>query len=487
MRRLILTAGLLALAACSSGGGAGGPKLCEAPVAQRPNFLVVLTDDQERGLDAYMPSLQTLIGDRGLRFDRAYVTTSLCCPSRASILTGQYAHNHGVLSNSLERGGYGHFRDGGAEARSLGTRLKSAGYTTGYFGKYLNGYPSEDWKPEDPAVIPPGWDQWMAAVDLFPKTSPYVQFDYDLIDQGHARHYGKGADDYFGDVITQRATGFLNEVCGPFIAFVAFISPHWPGTPAPRHRTDAVTAPPLSPSYMEADISDKPRWLRASTPPTDVELAKYAGTQLNRLRSLRAVDESIAEFIGILERRQLLANTYVLFMGDNGWHMGEHRLPYGKDTAYEEDVGIPMFWRGPGIVAGARSNALALNIDVTPTLLDLAGVTSPPEMTDGRSLWPLFTNPATPWRSHFLIEHYSNVVENIGQPVPNPFGLEYSALHDGESVYVEYAYGDREYYDLQSDPHQLLNTEPGLEPARRAELSAELARLRDCKGPSCEP
>lgn len=488
-RLLLVLTCCLFLPACGSGSGSPPPPACSPSPGARPNFVVLLTDDQERALADRMTTMQALIGDAGMEFEQAFVTTPLCCPSRASILTGRYAHNHGVLSNTLERGSHSGFRDSGSEANTLGTRLRAAGYTTAYIGKYVNGYPGDQWPQSAPVAVPPGWNEWFAPVDTFPATIPYSQFNYVMIDNGTPRNFGTAAADYFGDVVTARATEFIGRNCGPFFALVGYVSPHHPGTPAPRHASFEVTLPARSPSFNEVDVSDKPRWLQANPLLSDATIAEYDALQKNRIRSLLAVDESIAAIVDTLSTRGLLDNTYLVFTSDNGLRLGEHRVPFGKDAPYEEDLGVPMFWRGPGIPAGSTTSALALNVDIAPTILELAGISVTPEEIDGRSLVPLFSNTAAPWRRDFMFEHFSNVEGNIPRSGANPYGLEYAGLRDANSTYVEYAYGTsddaREFYDLIADPFQLDNRYALLDAPVRAELAARLAARRSCVGDSC--
>ncbi|HEX4872495.1 MAG TPA: sulfatase [Nevskiaceae bacterium] len=476
----------LLLGACGGGESGGPPPAASCPAAAdaRPNFIVLLTDDQERGLDAYMPRLRRDLAGRGVDFLRSYVTLSLCCPSRASLLTGRYAHNTDVLSNTTDRGGYAGFRDSGQEADTVAVKLAAAGYRTAYLGKYLNGYPADDWPA--PFVTPPGWGEWMVPVDAFPKSHPYPQYNYDLIDGSTATRRGSAPADYFGDVVGNRLLDYVSRECGPFLVVAGFVTPHNPGTPAPRHANDPVTLPPRHPSFNEADVSDKPRWLQLNPLLTEEQIASYDATQVQRLRSLKALDETVGALIERLDRRGLLERTHLIYTSDNGWHMGEHRLKPNKNTVFEHDIGVPLIWRGPGVAEGRTSQALALNIDIAPTLLDLAGVRDDLETRDGRSLAAVLANPEAPLRSDFLVEHFANVEQNINRINADPFGLEYFAVHTGREVYVEYAYGDEEYYDLSRDPHQL-DSQPGaLRPEHKAALKARLEQLRTCVGRGCD-
>lgn len=458
---------------------------CAARSGPRPNFVILLTDDQERRLTdaSYTPAITQRLVDGGLSFDKAYVTTSLCCPSRTSILSGQYAHNHRVLSNDKPRGGYP--VAGAAEAASVAVSLNRAGYETAFIGKYINQYPSYTEWPA-PVSVPPGWTHWFAAVDVFPKTGPYNQFNYNMArTDATSSFFGSQAADYFGDVITRDAAAYFESVCAPFLAFVSYVSPHGPATPAPRHAAATVAPPLRAPAYNEADMSDKPRWIRDLPLLTDEQQAQLQQFNENRARSMLGVDESVEQLLGILDRRGIGANTYVFFLSDNGLHMGEHRLSGIKDTPYEEAIGIPFFARGPSIAPGRRSDALVLNIDLAPTILDLAGIADGAASMDGRSLKPLLLGEPVSWRTDFLVEHFANNPDSINKVNRNPFALEYAALHRGHEVLVDYAYGDSEYYDLAADPSQSDNRAATMDAAAQQAMRQRLQDLMRCAGDAC--
>jgi len=471
------------------------PDIVPPPPVGKPNIVLILTDDQNVGFEPYMEKLRSELIAKGAWFENSFVTTSLCCPSRVSLLTGQYAHNHGVLSNN-DRGGYPLFLRGAANTSNLGVWLQSAGYRTGLVGKFLNMYPLPPTSstPLEPTV-PPGWNDWFAAVDTVNAPTPYRQYDYRMVDNGTFRDYGANEADYFGDVVTARALEFIDKAVAdeaPFFLFVNYISPHAPEVAAPRHkdnpRTGVEVPNKAMGSYNEEDVSDKPQWVQLNPRLSPAQLADLDRIYRGRVNSLQSVDEAIGRFIERLEALAVLRNTYVIFTSDNGFHYAHHRVFRNKNTAYEENIRVPLAIRGPAIPYGLSSAAFALNIDLAPTILDLAGVTGP-DTIDGRSLKALWESEragaAANWRNAFLVEHFSPRTSDIGKPNKDPYFLEYSALRERNSIYVDYAYSDREYYQLEHDPYQLQNAVNTAAPATMATMATRLDEMRNCSGASC--
>jgi len=468
--------------------GAGGQALA------RPNVVLVVTDDLDARTVGYLPSVVALLAEQGATFPNAFATTPICCPSRASILRGQYVHNHGVLTNTGPRGGFPTFRATGAEASTLATWLQGAGYRTGLFGKYLNGYP----KRVNDRYVPPGWDDWHAAIDH----AAYDQYGYELNENGRIVPYGNAPEDYLTDVIAERARAFIAESAAddrPFFAYVATYAPHGPAPPAPRHAgAFAGVSAPRPPSFDEADVADKPAWLQRLPRLDAAALAEIDARYQDRLGSLLAVDELVAGLVETLAAADELDRTVIIFTSDNGFHLGEHRLPYGKQTPYDEAVRVPLLVRGPGVPVGSTVVDLALTIDLAPTVAALAGL-DPPAFVDGRSLVPLWTGEGggAAWRRAFLVELFTNGAPS--QPgddaaVADPdaeFGAArppaYAALRTADLLYVEYADtgGERELYDLAADPYQLDNLAGAADPALLAALGERLGRLRACAADEC--
>jgi N-acetylglucosamine-6-sulfatase len=460
-----------------------------------------------------MPNVQTLLAAEGLTFTNAFVTTSLCCPSRASILRGQYAHSHGVLNNVGESGGFPAFYRLGDEDSTVATWLHDAGYRTALFGKYLNRYP----KGAPESHVPPGWDEWSAFASSDEDEGGSYYSGYALNEDGRIVLYGQQPSDYSTDVLAAKATDFVARTAGagePFFLYIAPFAPHGPSTPASRHTgAFAGVQAPRVPSFEEADVSDKPTWVQALPRLDDEQIALVDDRYGRRLRSLLAVDEMVGSVVETLSAAGALDNTYIVFTSDNGYLLGEHGIPLGKQAPYEESIHVPLIVRGPGVPAGAVTDSIGLNIDFAPTFAELAGA-SPADFVDGRSLVPLLDgDPPAEWRHGFLVEHYDRtrpdqwgapspvpvaatpenqeeleLLEEEGDAVPGVSPIDsppYLALRTEQYLYVEYANGERELYDMQTDPYQLQNLAASADPALVAELAADLDQLRVCAGAGC--
>jgi len=370
--------------------------------AARPNVVLILLDDLNAQLLGQLPALQALIGEQGVAFTNFFVTTPLCGPSRATFLRGQYAHNHGMLANTGREGGFQTFHRLGREESTVATWLQDAGYRTALVGKYLNGFPIG----VDPRFIPPGWDEWFALAGIHPS-----YYGYELNENGTLVEYGTAAEDYITDVLAAKATDFVARASDdgrPFFLLVAPLTPHAPAPPAPRHAEALGDArAPHLPSYNEVDVDDKPSWLRSVPQLTVDQMNQLDELYRQRLRSLLAVDEMVASLFDTLQQKQTLENSYVFFASDNGSFAGEHRLGIGKEAAYEEAIRVPLLVRGPGIPARRKVPDLCLNVDLAPTIAELAGVRVP-DFVDGRSLMPqLLGWRPTPTRQMFLVELFA--------------------------------------------------------------------------------
>jgi len=485
-RGLVVVTGLLFLVPAHSERAA-----LTAP-AVRPNIIFILTDDLDAKSIEVMPNLRALLVERGVTFTNFFVSYALCCPSRASILRGQYAHNTGIQGNRPPAGGFEKFHELGRENSTVATWLKAAGYRTGYFGKYLNGYPLG----VEPTYVPPGWDEWNSPVT----NSAYGMFNYRMNENGRIVSYGPNPEDYITDVLAKKATDFIRRGGQPFFIHLATYAPHGPATPAPRHADlFAGARAPRGPSFNEADVRDKPRWLQSRPPLTPPQITRLDLLYRRRLQSLQAVDDLIGSIIDTLRATGELQRTYVFFSSDNGFHLGEHRLPAGKNTAYEEDVHVPLIVTGPGVPAGRGVEHLAVNIDLGPTWAELAGA-AVPTFVDGRSLFPLLGSSPPPtdhWRQSFLVEHFTEQrrpgdvdPEPPDEPAVPPQTAAravptLAALRTRTYVYVEYATGDRELYDLVRDPFELQNISATASQSLLADLAARLAAMRRCGGMTC--
>jgi arylsulfatase A-like enzyme len=425
----------------------------------------ILTDDMRKDDLKYMPKTRALLKTQGMQFQNAYVSNPLCCPSRATIMRGQYAHNTGVWSNFAgPDGGWQGYVNHGHEQDNIATRLHDAGYRTGLFGKYLN--------PYDGTTSPKGWDDWFA---LMQPADGF--FDYYVNDNGSKEYFGETETDYFTDVLSKETQTFIDDsdVAGkPFFAYVAPKAPHLPAIPAPRHQHafDGAKAPRLS-SFNERDVSDKPPSIRSLPLLSQNQIAQIDAKHETRVESLQAVDDLVEAAVNKLRDVGALDNTYVVFTSDNGWHHGEHRIKAGKERPYEESVHMPLLVRGPGVQAGTTTNKLTLNTDFLPTFTDFAGVTTP-EYVDGRSLRSVLEGNATSWRSAILLER--QVDED---PNASFYGIRTSA----GKKYIEYGDGFKELYDLKTDPHELNNSYRG--DSVSADLATRLRALKGCASATC--
>jgi N-acetylglucosamine-6-sulfatase len=462
---LLLSA--VALAACGD----------EAPRAQspRPNIVVIMTDDQTLESMRVMPGVRSALAAGGTTFDRAFVSTALCCPSRATLFTGQYMHNHGVLGNRPPEGGYGRLDT----TEYLPVWLQRAGYHTTHIGKFLNRYGQDN----PPTEVPPGWSEWYASIDL----STYQYTGYQLNENGVVSTYGR----YQADEYSQRAVDAvkrLSPAAAPFFLSVAFLAPHSGGPrdaddpqglvtprPADRHRDSFASEPlPRSPAFNEADVSDKPSFIRRRPRLSAARRAAIEENYRQELESLLAVDEGVVRIVDALRAAGELENTLIVFTSDNGYFHGEHRVPYGKVMVYEPSVRVPLIMRGPGVPRGARRRQLVSNVDLAPTILDAAGA-EPGRAQDGRSLFGLLHDRGLEWGRELLLE--------------GPTGFDavaFSALRNERYLYAEHDNGERELYDLARDPHQLesLHDDPA-HAALEARLAQRLAALQVCAGASC--
>jgi N-acetylglucosamine-6-sulfatase len=452
----------------------------------RPNIVFILMDDMALHDVGVMPKLKKLLVDEGATFTNYFVTNSLCCPSRASILRGQYVHNHHVDSNVDSTGkGFQRFQRLGHQRSTIATWLKDAGYTTGLMGKYLNGYADKN----DQTHVPEGWDEWNSPID----NNAYKHFQYSLNENGKIVAYGDSPKDYLTDVIARKAAAFIHKAAAkkdPFFLYLAPYAPHAPATPAPRHQAFFSEAKaPRTVSFNERDVSTKPEYVRAQPLLSKKRIERLDRLYRRRIQSLQAVDDLLEQLIATLKETGELGNTFIVFTSDNGYHLGQHRLLNGKRTAYEEDIHVPLVIRGPGISARHSVSYLALETDLAPTFAEWASVT-PPSFVDGRSLANLTTDlPSLErWRQAVLIEHVPDskltAFENaLSKQTPRL--TAYKALRSNDYLYVQYSSGERELYDMRNDPAQLHNIASKLNSKDIEKLSLRLRQLQSCNGASC--
>ncbi|MBL8208010.1 MAG: sulfatase [Blastocatellia bacterium] len=444
---LVTTAALLVLAFVSC-------SLAQPPLRQtvRPNIVFILIDDlrwDELSIAGH-PFIKTPHIDRiareGARFRNAFMTTPLCSPSRASFLTGQYAHTHGITDN-VDRSVASH------QLVTFPRLLHDAGYTTAFIGKWHMG---NDDKPR------PGFDRWVSFKGQGTYINPPINED------------GKSVQPsgYITDILNGYAVEFIRRRHDrPFLVWLAHkaiypeVTQNNDGSvdlskselflPAERHKNlYAGQAIPRRPNYGRAPV-DKPALQRqiGNLPPLGAATATSDEAILRRQRSLAAIEEGVGEILRALKETGQLDNTVLVFTSDNGYFYGEHGLSVERRLAYEESIRMPLLVRYPkAIKAGTVRTEFALNIDLAPTLLELAGVTAPAAM-QGRSLVPLLAGKRTAWRNSFLIEYYTDKV------FPRVLQMGYKAVRNARWKYIHYLELNEmdELYDLKRDPYEMRN------------------------------
>jgi arylsulfatase A-like enzyme len=467
----------------------------------KPNVVMVVTDDQR--LDEFdastMPATKKLVADQGTVFTDAIITTPTCCPSRASMLTGQYGHNNGVLANAP---GYRALEDPG---NTLPVWLQEAGYQTAHLGKYLNGYGGV----ADPDTeVAPGWDQWYTLM------TPRQYYDYNLAENGNKEKYGGKESDYLTRVLNRRATHLIRRFSGksdPFYIQLDQFAPHTEsGQSSGDVRCKGGTVPdprdeklfekvkvPSRPNFNEKDVADKPSFIRARDRLDSTGKRKVTKRSGCRRASLRAVDRGVRKIVSTLDKEGELNDTVIIFVSDNGYFLGEHRISINKTFPYEEALRVPLAMRvPPGVVGGSRPakvKKLVANIDLAPTILELAGGKPCSEgecrVMDGHSLVGLLKG-----NGGGIPTDRSLVVEYGRKRDKNGLLCEYAGIRDPARTYLEYtgiARGDGcapieegELYDLRRDPFQLTDLFAPNGAARGAQgaMKAKLDALRDCAG-----
>ena len=405
--------------------------------------MLIMTDDQPPDTLSFMPNVQEELIENGALFENAFVSTPLCSPSRASILTGKYASNHGVLINRPPEGGAPAFDD----ISTIATWLDDAGYNTSFMGKYLN-----DYDAVSPfGYIPPGWDDWQVFIEG-PFPNKYF-YNYTLNENGDLVEYGKEEEDYSSDVLNSKAVDFIHESKDePFFLVLSYYAPHYPRKFAERHRDMFQTPDQIAPrrpeNFNEEDMSDKPEWIH------DRKFAiwhRMDKIYQQALRSLMAVDDGVGEVMQALDDIGQRENTMIIYMSDNGIAWGEHRLTGGKNCPYEECIQIPFIIYYPRLNREGRScDQMVLNIDVAPTIAQVAGIEIP-KSVDGVSLVPLMDKCDGEFRSDFLIEHWPTK-KGSGSKIP-----KFRAIRTKNWKYVEYETGEIELYDIFTDKSELNN------------------------------
>jgi arylsulfatase A-like enzyme len=496
--------------------------------SSQKNVVFILTDDMTTSELSAMPNVQSLLAGQGMTFNEAYVSFPLCCPSRATMMSGQYMHNHGVHGNFPPNGSWLRFIP--HESNDLPVWLQDDGYYNVHIGKYMNGYPtgttSSPPPPSPTFPVPQGWDQWYGKV-----SEDALYFNYQLIEKTgpsaipHLTFYGDQPSDYQTDVFTDRAVNFVNDSAvgdQPFWLNLWFNSPHGPFEPAPRDLFRFSGTPlPRLPAFNEKDIKDKPKWFRkqAKKRLTKKQAALIDNERRRQEEQLISVDQAVGKLVQSLKDEEILDDTYIIFSSDNGFFRGEHRIATGKYLPYDPASRVPLIIRGPGIPAGAATNELVWNGDITQTILQIA-TGSQDSSLDGRSLLPFAQQPQLRSTRPVLLE---------GDTGPGGTGAEsaqssaararearvgvagkrgvkdleqepdaiksatntdkapaYRSIRTDRYEYTLYANGQTELYDMKRDPAQLhsLAADPRYRYVRKW-LYDQLVPLSSCAGPSC--
>jgi N-acetylglucosamine-6-sulfatase len=467
----------------------------------RPNVVLIVTDDQAAHTvrPDTMPNLYSLIAARGTSFTDSIVTTPLCCPSRASMLTGQYGHNNGVLKND--------YRQLRHKRNTLPAWLHRAGYRTIHVGKYLNGYRKAPGPESSPA---PGWDRWETIQE------PIGYYDYDFSVNGRVTHFGPRDRDYVTNVLNRRASRLVRRYgprTDPFYLQLDHWAPHngsatgvggacdaeFNPVPAPGEESLFATEPlPRPPSFDEEDVSDKPSFVRAHP---RVDVSALERRYRCALASLRAVDRGIEQLHRALRKAGELNDTVIIFTSDNGFFYGEHRLRL-KALPYEEALRVPLLvalppqLRSDGSKSPTVEEAVA-NIDLAPTILEFAGARPCRKKQDcremdGRSLVPLLQGREADWPHDraLVVEHAGgarrfSACSYRGIRVPQQIYVEHTMTFDPSAGACQPAF-EVEHYDFGADPYQLENLYPAdpktPEAEQQEDLANRLATLRDCAG-----
>ncbi|MEX0621332.1 MAG: sulfatase [Solirubrobacterales bacterium] len=506
----------------------------------RPNIVLIEVDDAVVGDLEFMPNVKRLTERGGTTFSNYFVSYSLCCTARTTLLTGQFSHNHQVLSNfRANSGGYYTFRDlpGKLNQRnSLAPWLQRAGYRTGLIGKYLNEYGALD-----RTEVPPGWSRWVGLLD----NSTYDYYNYVLNIDGRLRYYGDpdyaevqldlatrlvndppesfpellaafrsifDPFDYFG---WQREEDYTMDVGGAFAAdfvrnsapsrkpFFLYYSPPGPhaedtnhlqglrpGAPGPdprppaRYRDTFDDVPlPRPPSFNEADVSDKAVNLSGLPLLTEPQIAEITDNYRGRLGAVRAVDDQVGRIASEVRRAGEMNNTYFIFTSDNGYLQGEHRLRGSKFLPYENSIRVPTLISGPGVKKGQIRIGNAIDVDLAPTILDMANV-KPGRVMDGASLLPAAENRRRIPRRAVLLQamrpllRFYTPLTAFDQPF---YGVRYQGFK-----YLNWSFDATELYNLREDPDELVNlaADPAYA-ATAARLEGLAKRLSTCSGKAC--
>ena len=492
---LLLTA-LISIAVALAPAGGEAKKRTKAKQA-RPNIVLIMDDDQSVNLQSFLAKTNAAIGAKGVTFDNSFVNYSLCCPSRSTMLTGQYAHNHGVRGNQLPTGGYSKLAP--TMGNALPVWLQRSGYYTAHIGKFLNGYGATSPDTE----VPPGWNEWYGSLDNPDGFTggTYTAYGYTLNENGRVVHYGSTPDavdppTYQTDVYSQKAADFIRRLAPgrkPFYLSVAPRDPHSEASAcncagdnpraAPRYEgTLAGLTAPRDPSFNEANVSDKPSNIRNQPLLNQTQIDAVDARYRARAESVLGVDDLVQNLVSTLKATGELKNTVLIFTSDNGFFHGEHRVPQGKVRLYEPSLRVPLLIRGPGVPKGVHRKQPVGNVDLAPTILDFANA-KPGRKEDGVSLLPIMQKKRD-WLGRAMDLETYFTPDTTEDPEDPP--LNYQGVRTDRYLYAQYGTGERELYDLRSDPFELQNQagNPVFAPVQAA-LERLLVSEAQCAGKTC--
>jgi len=499
--------------------GVSSDALTRGLPGDRPNIVVIMTDDMREDELMWMPNVRRLVEDRGVRFVNAFSQHPLCCPARASFITGQYTHNHGVWTNGPDYG-----ITALDDSSTVATDLAAAGYQTAFLGKYLNGYgmnraPNRSGDPL--RYVPPGWHDWRGSVtSLHAPGTPeeggtYNYFNTTLNVNGALDgNTGRYQTRVFGEETADLVQGLARSP-RPFFLWSSYVAPHAggprePDDPEPVVREDGqeerITTPgrpkdvrglfdeeitePLG-AVPDEDPGDKPSFLREAPTLNRAEIEALTVVTRQRAESLHVVDEEVARTVEVLEQTGELENTLVVFLSDNGYLLGEHGVLQKKNMLYESALRVPLLVAGPGIPAGEERRDPFLMTDFAPTFLELAGARTDRAM-DGASMLDVLREGDRGWTRPVLAETGPRSPRGGDEPALDvrpggPSSLRFSqGLRTADYLYAEHATRERELYDLRADPEELTNLADRRQMSRVvARLARVLDRMRMCRAASC--
>jgi len=511
-----------------------------ANFGNKPNIVLIQADDMVRGDIKYMPNVRALIQRAGTTFTNYNAPYPLCGPARASLLTGQLAHNHGVLANfKANQGGHYRLRDlpgKRSDRNTLAPWLKRAGYRTGFVGKYLN-----DYGALDRTEIPKGWDSWEALLDQ----STYDYYNYAMNLNGKVRFWGdpeyaeshlelgtlsatkapttfgelldyfrqaydpfdyfgwQRAKDYSMDVNGNMAKRFVAKSAGsrkPFFLYYSTPGPHAedtnhlqglrPGAPDPdprppkryEHAFDHVDLP-KPPSFNEEDVSDKASNVKNLPAMGEEQIQRVTDSYRGRLGTVKSIDDQVGKIVRTLKKKGEFRNTLIIVTSDNGYLQGEHRLAASKFMPFENALRIPLIMRGPGIKANRKISRPSLDVDLTATIL-AAAKAKPGRVLDGISLLAAAKGKKKLPRRDIPMEAERPLFK-FTTPL-TAFDVPFYGVKTGRYKYINWSFGEKELYDMKKDPHELENV--ANDPAMAgvvAKLEKRAQQLSRCKGASC--